>query len=71
MNLGNNIKLDIPKSVFLFERGIFVSRDSLQQFLTWREKWKWAAEMTCNGYMLKHQRNCLATTLKNLSKMDD
>ena len=27
--------------------------------------------MTCNGYMLKHQRNCLATPLKNLSKMDD
>ena len=29
MNLGNNIKLDILKSVFLFKRGIFVSRDSL------------------------------------------
>ena len=29
------------------------------------------AEMTCNGYMLKHQRNFLVSPLKNLSKMDD
>ena len=29
------------------------------------------AEMTCNGYMSKHQRNFLVSPLKNLSKMDD
>ena len=29
MNLGNNIKLDILKSVFFFKMGIFVPRDSL------------------------------------------
>ena len=29
MNLGNNIKLDILKSVFFFKRGIFVPRHSL------------------------------------------
>ena len=40
MNLGNNIKLDILKSVFLFERGIFVSRDSLQQFSYLKRKVK-------------------------------
>ena len=28
-------------------------------------------EMTCNGYMLKHQRNFLVSSLKNLSKMED
>ena len=161
MNLGNNITLDILKSVFFFKMGIFVPRDSLQQFSyaqrkvnmnrrdrlqnspyfcvfkyaravkqkvwndaenrerDWGETLKirtrlfflWphhtpygrvrlarfarvrllghalpisllilrkkptvlqsTAEMTCNGYMLKHQRNCLATPLKNLSKMDD
>ena len=39
MNLSNNIKLDILKSVFLFERGI-VSRDSLQQFSYLKRKVK-------------------------------
>ena len=38
MNLGNNIELDILKSVFLFKRGIFVSRDSLYQLGFLREE---------------------------------
>ena len=71
MNLGNNIKLDILKLVFCLKWEIFASRDLLYQFSYVKRKVKMGHKMTCHGYMLKHQRNCLVSKLKNLSRMDD
>ena len=72
MNLSNSIKLDVLKAVFCLKGKFLDHVACYSSFLSRREKWNWPVEMTCNGYMLlKHQRNCLVSPFKNLSRMDD
>ena len=44
----------------------------IANFLREYKSEKWAVEMTCNDDILKHQRNCLVSPLKNdLSRIYD
>ena len=62
MNFGNNIKLDILRSVFCLKG------DILGHVICYSRKC--AAEMTCNGYILKHQHNSMVSSRNNLFRMD-
>ena len=62
MNLGDNIKPDILKLAFCLKWEFWRHVTCYSSFFREEksENRPPPAEKTCNGYMLKHQRNCLA-----------